>query len=157
MAIIIHCPYCHQPLQEMRQECTLCNSTLPAGVVYALAAAFGTPQLPPSLPHVARSSNHPQEQPLVESGSGLELQPPAHDSPLRPWLAATLSIFCGLGQLYNGQIVKGIILMILATAALVSLSLHIGKLLALVVWSYAIIDAFLVARQTTGITSSRKS
>ena len=156
MAIVIHCPYCHQPLQEMRQECTQCNSTLPAGVVYALAAAFGTPPRPPPLPHVARASNHLQETPTAGSESGLELQPPAHNSPLRPWLAATLSIFCGLGQLYNGHIVKGMILMILATAALVSLSLTIGKLLALVVWSYAVIDAFLVARQTTGTMSSHE-
>jgi TM2 domain-containing membrane protein YozV len=155
MAIIIHCPYCHQPLQAMRQECAHCNSVLPAGVVHALAAAFGTPQFPPSLPHMAHPANHRQEHPPVESGADPE--PPAHHSPLRPWLAATLSLLCGLGQLYNGQIAKGMILMILASAALVSLSLRIGQLLALVVWSYAIIDAFLVARQSTGATSSRRS
>jgi TM2 domain-containing membrane protein YozV len=93
----------------------------------------------------------------VGLGPDPDRQPPAHNSLLRPWLAATLSICCGLGQLYNGQIAKGMILMILATAALVSLSLRLGKLLALVVWSYAIIDAFVVARRTTGATSCHGS
>jgi TM2 domain-containing membrane protein YozV len=66
-----------------------------------------------------------------------------------------LSLCCGLGQLYNGQIVKGMLLMILATAALVSLPMLIGKLLIPCLWSYAIIDAFLVARRRTAAGSSR--
>jgi TM2 domain-containing membrane protein YozV len=60
-----------------------------------------------------------------------------------------------LGQLYNGQVVKGMLLMILGTTAVVSLPLFIGKILALMVWGYAIIDAFLVARRTQ-VPSSHK-
>jgi hypothetical protein len=48
------------------------------------------------------------------------------------------------------------LLMILGTTAVVSLSLFIGKVLALMVWGYAIIDAFLVARRTPELPSSRK-
>jgi hypothetical protein len=44
--------------------------------------------------------------------------------------------------------------MILGTAAVVSLPLRIGKVLALLVWGYAIIDAFLVARRVPGAPSS---
>jgi hypothetical protein len=46
--------------------------------------------------------------------------------------------------------------MILGTTAVVSLPLLIGKVLALMVWGYAIIDAFLVARRTPALPSSRK-
>jgi hypothetical protein len=48
------------------------------------------------------------------------------------------------------------LLMILGTTAVVSLSLLIGKVLALIVWSYAIIDAFLVARRELVLPPSRK-
>jgi TM2 domain-containing membrane protein YozV len=67
-----------------------------------------------------------------------------------------LSLVCGLGQIYNGQVVKGMLLMILGTTAVVSLPLLIGKILALMVWGYAIIDAFLVARRTPEVPSSHK-
>jgi TM2 domain-containing membrane protein YozV len=156
MAIIVHCPYCHQPLQEMRQECAHCNRELPAGVVYALTAAFGTPHLPPPRPPIGRPPAHLQEASPPVSVAGLEAPPPPRHSPLRPWLAAVLSLVCGLGQLYNGQVVKGMLLMILGTAAVVSLPLLIGKVLVLMVWGYAIIDAFLVARRTPELPSSRK-
>ena len=156
MAIIVHCPYCHQPLQEMRQECAHCHCELPAGVVYALAAAFGKPHLPPLLSPVGRPPAHLQEAPPTVSVSAPEVHPPSHNSPLRPWLAVVLSLVCGLGQLYNGQVVKGMLLMILGTTAVVSLPLLIGKILALMVWGYAIIDAFLVARRTPEVPASHK-
>jgi TM2 domain-containing membrane protein YozV len=156
MAIIVHCPYCHQPLQEMQQACAHCNCELPAGVVYALAAAFGKPSLSPPLPSMGGPPVHLRQAPPAVSVAGPEAHPPPHNSPLRPWLAAALSLVCGLGQLYNGQVVKGMLLMILGTTAVVSLSLFIGKVLALMVWGYAIIDAFLVARRTPELPSSRK-
>jgi TM2 domain-containing membrane protein YozV len=68
--------------------------------------------------------------------------------PLRPWLAATLSLFCGLGQLYNGQVVKGIVLLVLGAAALLSLQLSLGKIMVPLLWMYAIVDAYMVARRT---------
>jgi TM2 domain-containing membrane protein YozV len=157
MAIIVHCPYCHQPLQEMRQECAHCDCELPAGVVYALAAAFGKLPLTPPLSPMRRPPAHLQEGSPTVSTSGPEAYPPSHNRPLRPWLAAALSLVCGLGQLYNGQVVKGMLLMILGTTAVVSLPLLIGKILTLMVWGYAIIDAFLVARRTPELPLSRKS
>lgn len=155
MAIIIHCPYCHEPLPEMRQECPHCQRDLPAGVVYALAAAFGAPHQPAPFPQTGPPPAHLQEQHAAVSAPRPIPPPVAESSRLRPCLAATLSLCCGLGQLYNGQIVKGMLLMILATAALVSLPMLIGKLLIPCLWSYAIIDAFLVARRRTAAASSR--
>jgi TM2 domain-containing membrane protein YozV len=70
-------------------------------------------------------------------------------SPLRPWLAAALSLFCGLGQLYNGQVVKGIVLLVLGAAALLCLQLSLGKIMVPLLWMYAIVDAYMVARRTS--------
>jgi TM2 domain-containing membrane protein YozV len=72
----------------------------------------------------------------------------------RPWLAAALSLLCGLGQLYNGQTRKGLVLIMLGTAALMSLQWPIGHVLLPLVWLYAIVDAYLVARQTVVPTPS---
>ena len=74
--------------------------------------------------------------------------PPGQNSALRPWLAAALSLLCGLGQLYNGQIVKGLILIALGTAAIMSWHLPIGKFLLPIIWLYAMIDAYIVARRS---------
>jgi hypothetical protein len=45
--------------------------------------------------------------------------------------------------------------MLLAVVALLSLSLLLGKLLAVVVWSYAISDAFVVARRPPELPPGR--
>jgi TM2 domain-containing membrane protein YozV len=52
-----------------------------------------------------------------------------------------------LGQLYNGQIIKGMILIILGTAAVVSIQLPIGKMMLPLLLLYAMIDAYVVARR----------
>jgi len=59
-----------------------------------------------------------------------------------------LSLICGLGQLYNGQVVKGLVLLICGIVAVVAWQFLPGKLFALILWLYAISDAYLVARRT---------
>jgi len=59
-----------------------------------------------------------------------------------------LSLICGLGQLYNGQIVKGVVLLACGIAAAAAWPFLLGKMLALILWLYAISDAYLVARRT---------
>lgn len=149
MAIYIHCPHCHQRLQEMREDCAHCGTVLPPGVFYALAAALGaSPPVPPIPPgwvprHITSATS-------VASPPPPDLPPPpVQHSPLRPWLAAALSLFCGLGQLYNGQVVKGIVLLVLGAAALLSLQLSLGKIMVPLLWMYAIVDAYMVARRTS--------
>jgi TM2 domain-containing membrane protein YozV len=67
-----------------------------------------------------------------------------------------LSLVCGLGQLYNGQIVKGVVLLICGIVAAVAWPFLLGKMLALILWLYAISDAYLVARRTLPIGSQRQ-
>ena len=68
---------------------------------------------------------------------------------LRPCLAALLSVICGLGQLYNGQIVKGMVLLLCGIATVVTWQFWPIKVLAPFLWLYAISDAYLVAQRTT--------
>jgi TM2 domain-containing membrane protein YozV len=62
---------------------------------------------------------------------------------------------CGLGQFYNGQVVKGLVLMVLGAVAVVTSAWLFGKLLLPLVWGYAVIDAFLVARHRLPPASPR--
>jgi TM2 domain-containing membrane protein YozV len=158
MAIYIHCPNCHERLTEMQHHCTHCGMALPPGVLYALAAALG--MTPPTAPAVAVGAmpTHISPAPALAALYTAEEHdtPPAHHSALRPWLAAILSLICGLGQLYNGQIVKGVVLLICGIAAVATWQFLLGKILISCLWLYAISDAYLVARRTLPFKPQRQ-
>ncbi|MFH1587129.1 MAG: hypothetical protein ABID38_04690, partial [Candidatus Diapherotrites archaeon] len=60
-----------------------------------------------------------------------------------PGLAAVLSFFwSGLGQIYNGEIAKGIILLILYTVSAVLMLFLIGCCTTPIIWIYGIYDAY---------------
>ena len=158
MAIYIHCPNCNERLEEMHHNCAHCGSALPPGVLYALSSALGiTPLLSPGFSAGAIPTHMAPTPSLSALYAAEEHQPPpAHHSALRPWLAATLSLICGLGQLYNGQIMKGLVLLICGIAAVVAWPFLLGKMLASCLWLYAMSDAYLVARHTMPIASPRQ-
>lgn len=65
-----------------------------------------------------------------------------------PGLAAILSFFIvGLGQIYNGQIGKGIGLMVAAMISGLLCTVVIGFILLPAVWIYAIYDAYKTAEK----------
>lgn len=134
----------------MREDCTHCGAVLPPGVFYALSAALGKPATAPIRP-TGSVPTHVLQAPAVTPATSPPAlpSPPIQHSALRPWLAAALSLICGLGQLYNGQVVKGLILMLLGTAALLSLPLSLGKIMTPLLWMYAIVDAYMVAQRTS--------
>jgi TM2 domain-containing membrane protein YozV len=156
MAIYIHCPNCHERLTEMHHHCTHCGLALPPGVLSALASALGvTPPPAPGLT-VGAIPTHVSPRPTTLYTAEDHPTPPAHHSALRPWLAAALSLICGLGQLYNGQIVKGIVLLICGITAVAAWQFLLGKMLVLFLWLYAISDAYLVARRTLPMGPQRQ-
>jgi hypothetical protein len=65
-----------------------------------------------------------------------------------PGLAAILSFFIvGLGQIYNGQIGKGIALMVAAVISGLLCAILVGFILFPVVWIYGIWDAYKTAEK----------
>ncbi|MDW0115079.1 sugar ABC transporter permease [Sporosarcina saromensis] len=63
------------------------------------------------------------------------------------WLSAILSfVFPGLGHLYLGKVLKGIIFMVANVVALLLTSNILGILLFLIVWIYAILDSIKTTR-----------
>ena len=63
--------------------------------------------------------------------------------PKNPGVAAVLSfLITGLGQVYNGQIAKGIVLAVLQLINIALMSIFIGYLTFFVLWVYGIIDAY---------------
>ena len=141
MAILVHCPHCHEHVADMTGACPHCGEPLPIAVVQALSAALGaTPPQPPFMG--------------ADWASPLTQAPPpayvAHHGPWRPWLAAALSLICGLGQFYNGQVVKGLILLG-GAAAIVAAIAVLHSLLATAIaplwWVYAMVDAYRVGRR----------
>lgn len=68
-----------------------------------------------------------------------------------PFVAAGLSlVFPGLGQLYNRELQKAILIMVASLIALASILAFVGLILSPAVWLYAIYDAYVVAdRQST--------
>lgn len=157
MAIFIHCPTCNECLDGMDSNCRHCGAELPPGVLYALSTALGDTTSSVQMTTPGRLPPHLTQSPPHVSAPSLHDMPPEQNSALRPWLAAALSLLCGLGQLYNGQIVKGLVLIALGAAAVMSWNLPLGKFLLPIVWLYAILDAYFVARRAdSGRISSRR-
>ncbi len=63
-----------------------------------------------------------------------------------PGVAAVLCFFyCGLGQIYNGQIAKGILLFCAYSLSLGLMLVLIGFVLAPLLWIYGMYDAYSTA------------
>lgn len=65
-----------------------------------------------------------------------------------PGLAAVLCFFyTGLGQIYNGQIGKGILLFIIRAISDLSIILLIGIITSPIIWIYGMYDAYKSAER----------
>ena len=65
-----------------------------------------------------------------------------------PLLAAVLSlIFSGLGQIYNGQVTKGVVFIVVQLINAALTTVLIGFVLMPIFGLWAVIDAYLVARR----------
>ena len=65
-----------------------------------------------------------------------------------PGLAAVLCFFySGLGQIYNGQIGKGILLFIVRAISDLSIIFLIGIITSPIIWIYGMYDAYKTAEQ----------
>jgi TM2 domain-containing membrane protein YozV len=65
-----------------------------------------------------------------------------------PGLAAVLAFFwAGLGQIYNGEITKGIVLMVAYVVSCVLIALVIGFITTPILWIYGMVDAYRTAEK----------
>jgi TM2 domain-containing membrane protein YozV len=63
-----------------------------------------------------------------------------------PGVAAVLSFFfAGLGQIYNGQIGKGILLIVLQAVNAFLMTIIVGFITYPIVWIYGMVDAYKTA------------
>lgn len=70
-----------------------------------------------------------------------------------PGLAAVASFFwVGLGQIYNGEIGKGFLFMVIEVINLLLLSVVIGFVALPAFWAYAIYDAYKTAEKINNNT-----
>lgn len=65
-----------------------------------------------------------------------------------PGVAAVLSFFvAGLGQIYNGQIGKGILIIVLYFLSVLLMFVLIGFITTPILWIYGMIDAYKTAER----------
>lgn len=74
-------------------------------------------------------------------------EPPRIVQPAKsPGVAAVLScLVCGLGQIYNGQILKGVIFFVLFATSVAAIFLVIGFFTTPVMWLWGVVDAYKTA------------
>ncbi|HGJ65047.1 TPA: hypothetical protein ENS27_06605 [bacterium] len=65
-----------------------------------------------------------------------------------PGVAAVLSFFfCGLGQIYNGQILKGIMMFVVYSISWFLMYVIIGFITTPILWIWGIYDAYRTAEK----------
>jgi TM2 domain-containing membrane protein YozV len=68
-----------------------------------------------------------------------------------PGVAAVLSFFfTGLGQIYNGQIAKGLAFMVCGFISCLMMLLLIGFITTPILWIWGIVDAYKTAERING-------
>ncbi len=131
------CPNCGKPYEGNPSFCPSCGKSLQAT---ASAQAF--------CPHCGAQVD-PAAEICPKCGVRIK-QPPAPQIADRknPGLAAVLSfLFTGLGQIYNGQIGKGIAFLIIGIITWVTVLFLIGIILVPIWWIYNIYDAYNTAKE----------
>lgn len=65
-----------------------------------------------------------------------------------PGVAAVLSFFyCGLGQIYNGQILKGILMFVTYSISILLMYVLIGFITTPILWIWGMYDAYRKAER----------
>ena len=74
--------------------------------------------------------------------------PPSTGQEKSPGLAALASaVWTGAGQIYNGEVGKGIALMVLMFFSMLAMAVLVGLLTTPLIWGYSIYDAHRTAKQ----------
>src|SRR6266852_7684659 len=120
------CSGCGRQMDAGEQFCPGCGLKNPAPQSTSMVASAGTGVAPAQIP---------AQQIIVVAEKS-------------PGLAAVLSFFwAGLGQIYNGEISKGIILLVCYAVSCVLMAVVIGFVTTPILWIYGMIDAYKTAEK----------
>ncbi len=118
------CSTCGTQAEPSAQHCGGCGAAVSTVAATGMAAA----------PAFAPRMSQPQTI-VIQSGKSAGL-------------AAVLSFFwCGLGQIYNGEIGKGIAFLILYVVSILLMFILIGFLTTPVLWVWGMVDAYRTAER----------
>jgi len=121
------CSGCGRQMDAGQQFCAGCGAKNPAIQPTSMVATAGT--------GVAPAQQIPAQQIIVVSEKS-------------PGLAAVLSFFwAGLGQIYNGEISKGILLIVAFAISCGLIAVVIGFFTTPILWIYGMIDAYKTAEK----------
>jgi TM2 domain-containing membrane protein YozV len=148
----MNCANCGFGNADTARFCVRCGAALAAAATQRAAAPYASAPYPPAPAHgdvthpygAPTYAAHPS-QPMMPTQRGHHHQPPQlQQAGGNPALAAILSVFIpGLGQLYNGDTKKGLVMFGGAVVGLLLLGLG---WLAMMIWGG--IDAWQVASGT---------
>ena len=133
-----YCPNCGKEVQGNPPFCPQCGKPLQPAVSATQSTAY--------CPHCGAQID-PQAEICPKCGVRVK-QVPAGAERKSPGLAAVLSfLFTGLGQIYNGQIGKGIAFVVIGIILLFTIIILIGFILYPIFWIYNIYDAYQTAKR----------
>lgn len=135
------CPRCKAEVTEDAQFCKQCG--------YALKAPAGAGAEEANAAQADHLISRPFQRP-VSTGLSAAVQPQVIviQSEKSPGIAALLSFLIpGAGQIYNGELGKGILLFILAVISGILVWVVVGCLTSPLIWLIAIVDAYSSAKR----------
>ncbi len=120
------CSGCGRQMDAGEQFCPGCGLKNPAPQSTSMVASAGTGVAPAQIP---------AQQIIVVAEKS-------------PGLAAVLSFFwAGLGQIYNGEISKGIVMMVAYVVSCILMAAVIGFITTPILWIYGMVDAYKTAEK----------
>jgi TM2 domain-containing membrane protein YozV len=130
--IRMYCSGCGASVNDSQNFCPYCGRA--AGTNYSAVATATPASAPAPATEVVQTTIRTTREVIVI------------ESPKSPGLAAVLSFFwAGLGQIYNGEIGKGVVLMILHAISWIMIMILVGLITTPILWIYGMIDAYKTA------------
>jgi TM2 domain-containing membrane protein YozV len=134
----MYCSGCGFSLNDSQNFCPSCGRA--SGTNYS---AVATPKAIPAASSGIAAATAQQQVIIVQS-------------PKSPGVAAVLSFFwAGLGQIYNGEIGKGVMLIILHAISWLMMLIIIGFITTPILWIYGMIDAYKTAEKINAAAGIR--
>jgi TM2 domain-containing membrane protein YozV len=139
------CKYCGKYITADSKFCVNCGESVDADFIDV------TPQ---QTTQAVYEQPQPQPQPApwptsTSMGSPQQAPAPVYIADRKnPGVAAVLSFFwAGLGQIYNGQLAKGLLFMVAYAVCVLLIFVLIGIILVPILWIIGMIDAYTTAQR----------